>query len=463
MKWCSVIVALFLALSGAWAQGPDDQYIQIYNLIQEADKLNNDLQPSDGLPKYLEAQTALQRFQKGYPSWNPQVISFRLSYLATKIAALSARVPAPAPPAPAAPVPGNAVTNVASPPSAGPAQVTKPAPSDWEARLAALTDQGRQLQADKAVLEAKLKETLSVQPASVDPRELARAEEKIRNLQKENDLLKVGLDQAKAKPVPAPDTKALDEARQALAEAMRARQPKPLEPGPPAAAVAQPSTINYQLLLLGVALGGIVALAFSVLILARRRQLLAPRTPALLTAGGDVPTSYTVVVGTRSATEAAFATPSPLRAPQPVIHVEAPEGTHTQAEVLRQRALAAEQRADRAQTVIRDGLLPQLRQWLKQKLVRKLIADRAQLLETQQAAAHKVMAVEERLSRIEQQIQRQSDTYQARIEALTRELFSAKDENRELIRVRIAQVKAEMEAARARLMAQSERDDRAGA
>ena len=63
-----------------------------------------------------------------------------------------------------------------------------------------LRDLGRQLQADKAVLEAKLKEALSVQPAAVDPRELAKAEEKIRNLLKENDLLKVSLDQAKAKP-----------------------------------------------------------------------------------------------------------------------------------------------------------------------------------------------------------------------------------------------------------------------
>ena len=256
MKWFSIIAALFLALSSARAQGPDDQYIQIYNLIQEADKLNNDLQPADALPKYLEAQTALHRFQKGYPDWNPTVISFRLSYVAAKIAALSPQVPAPAvsaptvptldvpaptAPAPAVPAPaaaaptvpapvapaataaaaGSTATNVAPPANTGPAQVTKPAPSDWEAQLAALKDQGRQLQADKAVLEAKLKEALSVQPAAVDPRELARAEEKIRNLQKENDLLKVSLDQAKAKAVPAPDTKALNEARQALAETNR--------------------------------------------------------------------------------------------------------------------------------------------------------------------------------------------------------------------------------------------------
>jgi Tfp pilus assembly protein PilF len=283
MKWFSVVVALLLALSGARAQGPDDQYIQIYNLIQEADKLVDDLQPADALPKYVEAQTALQRFQKGYPQWNPTVIGYRLSDVKSKIAALSPKVPgatnaipeaaapaapapatapptapaaaapapvapppaapaaaapaavvtppaapaaeAPAPaaavPAPAAAVPSSAATNAAPPPAASPAPAPKPAPSDWEAQLGALRDQSLQLQADKAVLEAKLKEALSVQPAAVDPRELAKAEEKIRNLQKENDLLRVSLDEVKMKPAPAPDTKALDETRQALAEADR--------------------------------------------------------------------------------------------------------------------------------------------------------------------------------------------------------------------------------------------------
>ena len=169
--------------------------------------------------------------------------------------------------------------------------------------------------------------------------------------------------------------------------------------------------------------------------------------------------SYTIVVGSRSATDAASAKTTTPPTPQPIIHIGAPGTTQTQTEALRRRALAAEQQAERANAAIRNGLIPHLRQWLKQKLVRKLIVDRAQLLETQQAAAHKAMAVEERLARIEQQIQRQNAGYQARIEELTRELIVAREENRELIRARIAQVKAEMEAARARLMAQSDSDD----
>jgi endonuclease/exonuclease/phosphatase family metal-dependent hydrolase len=251
-------------------------------------------------------------------------------------------------------------------------------------------------------------------------------------------------------------------ARAIRAEAMRARQTRTLESAQTAAAVPQPSTINYQLLWLVIALVGILVLAAAVWILARRRQPFAPQIPALLTEGGDEPSSYTVFLGTRSVTEGASAKSASQRAPQPIIHVESSGTTQTQTEALRQRAVTAEQREARANAVIRMSLIPHLTQWLKQKLMRKLIADRAQLLETQQVAAHKVMDVEARLSRIEEQIQRQNETYQARIEALTRELLTAKEENRELIRARIAQVKAEMEAARARLIAQSERDDMAG-
>ncbi len=196
MKWFSVVVALLLVLPGARAEGPDDQYVRIYNLIQEADKLKDMDQPREALPKYLEAQTMLQQFKKGYPDWNTKVISFRLNYVAAKIAAMPPSVSKPTAPAPtvpgATPTPGT---------NAAPTQPT--APSDWEAQLGGLKDQVRQLQADKATLEAKLKESLAVQPAALDPRELARAEEKIKSLTKENDLLKVTLDQQKAKPVPA--------------------------------------------------------------------------------------------------------------------------------------------------------------------------------------------------------------------------------------------------------------------
>jgi len=66
--------------------------------------------------------------------------------------------------------------------------------------------------------------------------------------------------------------------------------------------------------------------------------------------------------------------------------------------------------------------------------------------------------LDNRLSRIEAQIQQQNQAYIRRIEELNRELDAAREENRELIRERIAQVKAEMEAARAKVLAEADLD-----
>ena len=165
--------------------------------------------------------------------------------------------------------------------------------------------------------------------------------------------------------------------------------------------------------------------------------------------------SYTVVVASSSLTASGPELAARGAAPQPVVHVEAP-GTQTQSAGWQQRALDAEERAERAQAMVRRGVLPHLRRWLKQKLVRKLASDRARLLEAQETATRKALNVDERLNRIELQLQQQNRAYERRIEELTCELVAAKEENRELIRARIAQVRAEMQAARARLLAQAE-------
>lgn len=209
-----VLVVLLAALVGARAQGLDDQYVSIFNLIQQADSLSSN-RPSNALTKYAEAQAALQRFQKGNPDWNTAIVKFRLNYIASQIASLSARLPVPSAPDTAATNPPSATAAAAAPPKPAP-------PSDWENQLNSLKNQLRQLQTDKALLEAKLKEALSMQPAAVDPHELAQAEERVKSLEKENALLKVTLNNQKSKPAPAPDTAALDQARQALDQARQA-------------------------------------------------------------------------------------------------------------------------------------------------------------------------------------------------------------------------------------------------
>ncbi|HWX18730.1 MAG TPA: tetratricopeptide repeat protein [Candidatus Binatia bacterium] len=215
-RYCALVILVLLApLGAAHAQALDDQYVQIFNLMQEADSLSTD-RPAQALAKYVEAQTALQRMQRGNPEWNPKVVSFRLNYLNDRIAALSAAVPVRS-----ASVPGetNRLSGTAPGATVPP---TKPAvPGDWEDQLNTLKGQVHQLQAETIVLQTKLKEAFDLRPAEVDPREMAKAQEKITSLQKENDSLKVNLDKEKSKPAPVADTPALEIARKQLEEANR--------------------------------------------------------------------------------------------------------------------------------------------------------------------------------------------------------------------------------------------------
>jgi Flp pilus assembly protein TadD len=207
-----LILMLAAPLPSARAQqGPDDQYIILYTLMQQADALDGAGQPRQALAQYVQVQGELEKFQKIYPDWNPRIVSFRLNYLAEKIAEVTAKlpvVPQSGTPPPAPPAPG------AAPPSTSAA--------DLEAQLRALHEQMQQLQSDNTTLQARLKEALVAQPAAIDSRELTRARETIRSLMKENDLLKVSLSQGKtgtAPGGPGPELGALKLAELALAEA----------------------------------------------------------------------------------------------------------------------------------------------------------------------------------------------------------------------------------------------------
>jgi hypothetical protein len=87
----ALVLALVLGALCARADALDDQYVRIYNLIQEADLLNSNGQINQSLSKYLEAQNALQKFHRINPDWNPKVVNFRLTYLNTKVAATSSQ------------------------------------------------------------------------------------------------------------------------------------------------------------------------------------------------------------------------------------------------------------------------------------------------------------------------------------------------------------------------------------
>ncbi len=200
MKHQFVLVAalLLMVLSLARAEGPDEKYVEIYNLIQEADAANDGGHGREASLKYLEAQKTLKTFQTEHPGWNANVVNFRLGYLASKLEPLTQKFPP---------------TNT---PPAILAETPSSPPATNQSRD--LQDEIKRLTAQNGLLEAKLKEALSVQPAPLDPRELAKAEEQIKQLQKERDLLKVSLEQEKAKPAKPGEPAAMEQERQILAD-----------------------------------------------------------------------------------------------------------------------------------------------------------------------------------------------------------------------------------------------------
>ncbi len=203
MRWTCVLALLVLLSGLAHASGPDDQYLDIYNQILQADNLRQNGHSREAAAKYLEAQKGLILLKQTHPTWNTEVVSFRLDYLADQLQSLAKAAPA--------------TPTSAPPPGATPAA----APVNPAAQIAGLQEQVNSLMADKGALENKLKEALSVQPAAVSPLELAKAQEKITALEKEKDLLSVALEQAKAaKPVPAPST-AADKTAQAEMEQLK--------------------------------------------------------------------------------------------------------------------------------------------------------------------------------------------------------------------------------------------------
>jgi hypothetical protein len=94
LRYCYLFVITLLfagwAMS-AQAQEADEEYLKIFDLIQEGDSLKTGGQTNLAIAKYQQAQTALRIFQKNRPTWNPKMISYRLSYVTEQIAALSPR------------------------------------------------------------------------------------------------------------------------------------------------------------------------------------------------------------------------------------------------------------------------------------------------------------------------------------------------------------------------------------
>ena len=94
-KWISGLLLLVLLVASALAERPEEAYLKVFVVIDQADLLSEKGQTNAALAKYQEAQTALLDLKKEHPAWNSKVVAFRLNYLTGRISALSAPVPAP--------------------------------------------------------------------------------------------------------------------------------------------------------------------------------------------------------------------------------------------------------------------------------------------------------------------------------------------------------------------------------
>jgi tetratricopeptide (TPR) repeat protein len=196
------VAALALISAPLPTVGQDDKYVEIYSQIEEADQLVKAGQTDRARERYEQAQAELKRLQTGYPAWNTRAVQFRMDYITAKLGAL----PKGATNKPALKSPDT---------KAGAGKAGTTPKNNQEEQVGLLQQEIARLQGDNALLQGKLKEALQAQPAAVDPRQLEEAENKIRQLEKEKDLLKVDLEKAEAK---QPDAVALGTVQQELEE-----------------------------------------------------------------------------------------------------------------------------------------------------------------------------------------------------------------------------------------------------
>jgi Tfp pilus assembly protein PilF len=179
--WAVITLLSLAVLLPVRGQSPDDRYVRIYSLIEEADKQNEAGQSRQAMTKYLEAQIAIKELQQAHPEWNSKLVGYRLEYISSKLEPLTKQV-------------NSGASNAATP--ANETRATQASPAS---QVAMLQEEIGRIAAQNAMLEAKLREALSVQPAAIDPRELAKADQRIKALQKERDLLAVSLEQSVSK------------------------------------------------------------------------------------------------------------------------------------------------------------------------------------------------------------------------------------------------------------------------
>ena len=211
--FCLAFAAVLLLPLAARAQeSPEDRYIAIYDLIQQADSLNDANDTKEAQAKYIEAQTDLKKFQQDFPTWNIKIVNFRMNYLAGKILPTAALQPS-------APAGANQSGSESAP---APPVAAAPPVENNDSLVLALQAELSAAQSQNEVLSNKLQDLAAAQTAATtNAQTLADVQARLQTLTEENAQLKVSLADLQGKSSSSVDAATLDHINQDLTDARR--------------------------------------------------------------------------------------------------------------------------------------------------------------------------------------------------------------------------------------------------
>ena len=124
-----VCAAWWVPVLGHTAASPQDDYLQIYVMIQDGDRLATAGQNSQGREKFETALSRLEKLKNENPEWEPTIVKYRIKYLNEKLEAMKTSkdsAPAVAPASKSPPASGLAEKTAAAPPSSESLPATPP-------------------------------------------------------------------------------------------------------------------------------------------------------------------------------------------------------------------------------------------------------------------------------------------------------------------------------------------------
>ncbi|MEO7296981.1 MAG: tetratricopeptide repeat protein [Verrucomicrobiota bacterium] len=184
-----ILCLLLLTTAIIHAEGPDQEYVRIYNLINQGDSLKESGNVRAARENYEEAQTGLKKLRTNSPKWNETLTQYRLDYVTEKLAAMGS-VSAPV----KAPAPAVEFNSTFSTPTNN--EPLTPLPTNFIVPTVTLKKERHRSQTTPASTNRTEKPPAQIAP--VPDKDVAKLKNELEALEKERDLLKVSMERQKA-------------------------------------------------------------------------------------------------------------------------------------------------------------------------------------------------------------------------------------------------------------------------